>query len=388
MMSPTALRVVSSDARLVSLDGIRGLMTLFVLASHYFAEVPHGLPALAVGWIAVKVFFALSGFLVGRLILDKMDRANFVTVFFMRRMCRTLPVYFFCVILVYASLRLFDGAKWLHNDHIFPLWSYLTFTQNFFMVANNAIGQEWLGPTWTLTVEEHFYLLAPAIFLLVPRRHLLSVLVAGALLSVVFRAVLFANPSIPSLTHYVLLPGTSDALFAGLIAAVVYRTPNIDWPRYHTILGFAPIVLLAFVFVLRATGDETTYWFQVVGFLLMGVASAVYVLGCAVGMPEAKRMESRILCFFGRTSYSVYLTHVAVLGLMHGLLLGTKPDIGTPIQVLVTFAAIPVAILVGWIVTKLVEEPITAYGRTWTWSAEKRSKTVAECTVSGPVVVR
>jgi peptidoglycan/LPS O-acetylase OafA/YrhL len=63
-----------------------------------------------------------------------------------------------------------------------------------------------------------------------------------------------------------------------------------------------------------------------------------------------------------------------VLGLMHGLILGTKPDVATPSQWLVTVAALPVCTLVGWGMTRLIEEPITAYGRSWRWSPELRSK--------------
>ena len=50
----------------------------------------------------------------------------------------------------------------------FPLWSYLTFTQNFFMISTDSIGPRWLAPTWTLSVEEQFYIFAPLVFVLVP----------------------------------------------------------------------------------------------------------------------------------------------------------------------------------------------------------------------------
>ena len=72
------------------------------------------------------------------------------------------------------------------------------------------------------------------------------------------------------------------------------------------------------------------------------------------------------------------MTHLAVLGLMHGLLLGGRPDLATPAQWAVTLAALPVAVLAGWLGTKIVEEPITAYGRSWRWSKERRA-------VAGPM---
>ena len=96
--------------------------------------------------------------------------------------------------------------------------------------------------------------------------------------------------------------------------------------------------------------------FYILSNTTVSAACALYIMAVVRGAPEGKRLESRVLCFFGNTSYSIYLTHLAVLGLMHGLFLGTRPDIATASQVAVTFAALPVAALVGWVFTRLVEE--------------------------------
>jgi len=61
------------------------------------------------------------------------------------------------------------------------------------------------------------------------------------------------------------------------------------------------------------------------------------------------------------------LTHLTVLGLMHGLLLGRAPDIGSPVQILVTIAAMPITVAVGWLMTRTIEEPITQWGRRHKW---------------------
>lgn len=76
-----AAATAPAEPRIVALDGFRGAMTLLVLFSHYFGEVAHGVPGVSLGWVAVQAFFVLSGFLVGRLILEKQDRANFFVVF-------------------------------------------------------------------------------------------------------------------------------------------------------------------------------------------------------------------------------------------------------------------------------------------------------------------
>jgi peptidoglycan/LPS O-acetylase OafA/YrhL len=258
---------------------------------------------------------------------------------------------------------------------MFPLWSYLTFTQNFFMVATDSIGAHWLAPTWTLTVEEHFYLIGPALFFLVPRRHPLAVLAAAAALTALYRFAAFEYGLVPELACLILLPGVASGLLFGLMAAVLMKTDGIDWPRYDLALRIGPLVLLIVTGALKLIDGDTGQSFNVLSDATVSAACALYIMAVVRGAPEGKRLESRVLCFFGRTSYSVYLTHLAVLGLMHGLLLGSRPDVATWSQLGVTFAALPLVVLVGWAFTRLVEEPITRYGRSFKWSEARRERT-------------
>ena len=92
-------------------------------------------------------------------------------MFYARRVFRTLPIYFVCLLVNAVLLSVFSG-HWVDADGAFPIWSYFVFAQNFFMAASDGIGAHWLAPTWTLAVEEHFYLLVPALFFIVPRRRI------------------------------------------------------------------------------------------------------------------------------------------------------------------------------------------------------------------------
>ncbi len=367
-----ARAAAAAEPRNLALDGFRGLMTLFVLVSHYLGEVPHGQPVFAVGWIAVVAFFVLSGFLVGRLILEKQDRANFFVVFYMRRACRTLPVYFVCVIVVFAAIRLFSHAPWLDAPVEFPLWSYLTFTQNALIAMTGVNGAHWLAPTWTLAVEEQFYLVTPVLFFIVPRHRLPYVLGAGLVFSILYRAAAIQTGFVPDIAVAVLLPGVADTLICGLLAALLIKSNLVDFKRYDVAFRLAPLALIYLVIVPSLFDGPRHELLRVIGVPLIAIASAILMINLARGVPEASRLTSKVLCFFGRTSYTVYLTHLAVLGLMHGLILGGQPDIANPAQLAVTLAAMPVAILVGWLGTLLVEQPITAYGRSWTWSRARR----------------
>jgi peptidoglycan/LPS O-acetylase OafA/YrhL len=107
----------------------------------------------------VDLFFVLSGFLIGSILLDNREAANQFKVFYLRRFCRILPIYFVWIALFFVL------GKLLLNDWLFasryPAWSYPTFTQNFFMSNIGGFGAGWLAVTWSLAIEEQFYLTAP-----------------------------------------------------------------------------------------------------------------------------------------------------------------------------------------------------------------------------------
>ncbi len=367
---PGRLAPALTEPRVVCLDGLRGLMTILVVLSHYFGEVPHGVRVAMVGWIAVDMFFVLSGYLVGKLIIEKKHHANFLAVFYTRRACRTLPIYAVCVALNALMIALID-ASWTDADDRFPLWSYLTFTQNFFMARSGSIGAHWLSPTWTLAIEEHFYLVIPAAFLLVARRGLVKLLLAGALAAIAARAAIFASGAhAPEMAASVLLPTRADVLICGLLAAVAIKSDGVPWHRIKGALRVAPILLLVAAAMLDLVDDQAAYLFTVLGPTLTAVACAVFLLALVRNAPEAEHFRSSTLCFFGEISYAVYLIHLPVLGILHGVLLGGRPDIATASQWAVTAAALPVCGAIAFVLTRLVEQPLTAYGRSWRRSQE------------------
>jgi peptidoglycan/LPS O-acetylase OafA/YrhL len=255
-------------------------------------------------------------------------------------------------------------------DIRFPLWSYLSFNQNFFIISTNGIGAHWLAPTWTLAVEEHFYLVIPALIAFVPARRLVAVLLAVVTVAVLLRIAIYRFGLLPDMAALVLLPSRADILVWGILAAVAYKTRGIPWQLIQLPLRLAPIIMLAGTFGLKLLDNGS---FETIGPLLVAIGCAAFILSIVLGAPEAKRFHSPVLRFFGDNGYCLYLTHLPVLGLMHGFILGTRPDVATPSQWLVTLAALPVCTLVGWSMTKLIEEPLTGYGRSWRWSPELRS---------------
>ena len=107
---------------------------------------------------------------------------------------------------------------------------------------------------------------------------------------------------------------------------------------------------------------------DVIGPTIVALGWAAIILGIARRRPELGSFNSPTLQFFGNNGYCIYLTHLPVFGLMHGFILGATPDLQTPAQLAVCVASLPVCVLVGWGLTKLVEEPLTRKGRSWRWA--------------------
>jgi peptidoglycan/LPS O-acetylase OafA/YrhL len=322
-----------------------------------------------VGWIAVDVFFVLSGFLVGRLIIDKGDRENFLRVFYIRRVCRTFPIYFVCVLGAYALIS-WQSSTWNDMEHALPFWSYLTFTQNILFAATSSSGAHWISPTWTMAVEEQFYIVAPILMLLTPARRIAWVLLAIALSAAFFRltAISLEWPKYASLA---LLPARADTLALGLLAAVVFMRGWWQSERAMTAMRLSLPVLILATLALKLVGPANGLLFGSFGFFLMSLAAAIYVLIIARGAPERKSYDREWLNFFGHNSFAIYLTHMPILWMAHGWILDQKPSIETMSGVVVTIMCVPICIITSRLLTRFVEEPFTAFGRSFAWSPKR-----------------
>jgi peptidoglycan/LPS O-acetylase OafA/YrhL len=236
------------------------------------------------------------------------------------------------------------------------------------MLTRESVGLHWLAPSWTLALEEQFYIFAPLLFLLLPRRWWIAALSALCVFGLGLRAVGVFTGWL-GLVPLGFLPSSADVLCIGVLLAVLVQDNVIDWQRWSGLLRVSPIVfLLLAAGAARLDGGEVGPWFQVLDPPLIAIASALFILMLVKGAPEARRFQSPLLRFFGDISYSVYLTHLLVLSLMHGFILGTEPDTATVPQILVSIAALPASIAVGWAMTRLLEQPITAWGRSFRWN--------------------
>ncbi|MBE7209475.1 MAG: acyltransferase [Gluconacetobacter diazotrophicus] len=161
----------NARARAPGPDLVRSLAILCVLACHdgivmgsWWGWSPP-LHVQYLGFYGVALFFVLSGFLIGTVMLDLVDRDAPVSewgVFLVRRWLRTLPAYYAWLLLVLLPLARFGpyGVTWDEARRVLP--RFLSLTQNLWTGPVSG----WFAVTWSLTVEEWFYALFPALFLL------------------------------------------------------------------------------------------------------------------------------------------------------------------------------------------------------------------------------
>lgn len=341
-------------------------------------------------WSGVDLFFVLSGFLIGGILLDHRDCGNYFQVFYLRRVCRIFPAYFLWLTLFFFMAWLFLSAhppEWCSmlfqsGARSIPKWSYLLFLQNFGM-AGGLSAPLCLGPTWSLAVEEQFYLLLPfAIRFLAPRKPV-PVLIFLIALAPAFRTFLFMYH--PKVFAYVLLPSRADALLLGVLCAQLVRDhKSRRWLENHRVWLYFILSCLGLVIIyLTMSANARKEWQSVVSsfdvstfglsFIALFYACLLLIGVTAPTAAMSRVMRSRFLRHFGMIAYGMYLIHLTINDLCHGLIRGTEPgdvhDLGAAGVTVLAFVSTWFLAYVSW---TLFEKPIVSWSRSFEYLSSKR----------------
>jgi peptidoglycan/LPS O-acetylase OafA/YrhL len=327
-----------------ALDGVRGLAILLVLLYHQTLLGADG-AALAldrwflrfagVGWCGVDLFFVLSGFLITGILLDSRERPRYFRNFYLRRTVRIFPLYYavvFLSLVVIPNLpegvvpaRKLEGFGRIEGDDLW-YWFYLSN----FAVARAA---EWrhgiLDISWSLAIEEQFYLVWPALVLWLGRRglaRLCAFLLVGAL-AVRVGMFLAGAHFIPI---YVLTPARLDTLAAGALVATWVRGPagllGLVPPARRILAASLLLLLGAFVWQ-RGLDPSVDPWVYTLGFsVLTALFAALLVLALAArpGSVLFRVFSHPVMRTFGKYSYAIYLFHLPLRALLRDTVYG--PD--------------------------------------------------------------
>ncbi|MGY1642021.1 acyltransferase family protein [Geodermatophilus sp. SYSU D00703] len=339
-------RVVARFGYKPALDGLRGTAALIVFGSH---AVPGVLPG---GDLGLDLFFALSGYLITSLLLTEADSNGTIDLprFYGRRAVRLLPALLLLLAAVAVLTALTPtGPSWT------AVVSVLFYVGNWVRALGGELGT--LTHTWSLSVEEQFYLVWPLICLVVlavaarrgaeGARLLAWISAGGCALALLLRVLLVDGDTVR------IYNGTDtrmDFLLFGCLLSCLTRTVGVRRLARWMGRAFPAAALVAVAWLLFHGPGNDLVW--TAGYTVMAVSSAVVVGHVALrpGSRAGRALTLPAMVWLGKISYGFYLWHFPVLAFLRT---AHVPPVG--LVVLGLLLTVPVA----WASFRFVEAPIS-----------------------------
>lgn len=376
------MRELSRDlsGRIPELDGIRGLAIGMVLLWHYFVLPAVPAPGTALSytlvfgrltWTGVDLFFVLSGFLIGGILLDAREATNYFQVFYKRRFFRIVPIY--AAVLIAFPMLVFV-ARWTHHGDFtwltagaLPWYSYWTFTQNFWMTHAVGLGGSALAVTWSLAIEEQFYLTLPLLVRFLPGRRLFACVVGGIFLAPVVRITILHFWPNNWAAAFTLMPCRADALLLGVLATILLRDDGWTERLRQSRLFFGilfPVLLFGIAFFGLKGASHYSPLMQSVGYTwlaLFYVSVLLFALTRRNGLLSSA-LRNNSLGWLGTIAYGTYLLHQMIQGILFGYFWGNKPRIVGGYTLLTSLAALALTLIIAHMSWRFFEQPLIRFG--------------------------
>lgn len=284
------------------IDGLRTLAVVPVVLFHV------GFPTLPGGFVGVDVFFVISGYLITSVLLGDLERKQFsIARFYQRRILRLLPALFAVLVGVWIASSFLYFRPELESVG-WQILAAATFSSNFYFWQQDgyftatAEAQPLLH-TWSLAVEEQFYIIFPILMYLLfrfARRRISVVLLAATVVSFVgCVAITYVSES----TAFFMLPTRAWELGVGALLAVLgTKMVRGRWAHSLGIIGF---VLIAGPMLFYHEGSPAFPGWSAA----LPVVGAALLIGWGSGGMIGRLLSSGAMVYVGRISYSVYLWH-------------------------------------------------------------------------------
>ena len=361
----------TNTVRLPGLDLLRAAAIALVLMSHYRAFVSHA-PTFgaigSIGWAGVDLFFVLSGYLIGNQVLMPIARGEHFSlkVFFARRLLRTLPNYYVVLAMYLLVLLLFPQSAILGKSTP-SLWQLLTFTQNFGL----AYGQTFTH-SWSLCIEEQFYVVMPLTVLALARwarSARLAWCLLGAAVAVGIGARAYAwlahdQGAFAAEVYYSSFCRSDELLFGVAIAMLKNFHEGLFGRLLRHGNALLAVGLGSVTAVLICFSNElpSPFLASALGFSL--VAASFALLTCAALSANCLLNRVRIpgISSLALWSYAIYLAHKPIFMALRPWCERLGVNTEAPVCILAIMA---ISTFGGWVLFRLVETPFMSLRARW-----------------------
>jgi peptidoglycan/LPS O-acetylase OafA/YrhL len=362
----------SPDHRVLGLDGIRGLAALYVVVHHCWLLCFPGYPAntgpvwggwLIHGRLAVVAFITLSGFSLALAPARDGWRLGGALRFARRRARRILPAYWAALAVSLVLAGIAGSLPMSHPPTVRSAVVYGLLLQDFVTVpAPN-------GAFWSIAVEAGLYVVFP-LLLLLRRRTGAVVTLAAVCVPVIVAGLCWPgaiDPHKPAGYTWELAP-----LFAmGMIAAGAGRASRLPWARLSALAAVPVLAAVCWHGSVWAAGHY--FWID----LAAGPAIAMFLIAVSTGRPAGliRLLTAGPVMVLGRCSYSVYLMHVPVVGLISRFLVAPHAATGVAAFAMTVAVAVPASVLTAMLFAALFEHPFRT-GKTPAYESGRRRANV------------
>lgn len=349
------------ESRIRELDGLRAIAVLLVLAWHYIG-IPDGpeywlWKVFNVGRFGVDLFFVLSGYLIAGILLKNRESPTYFSSFYGRRALRIWPIYYLMCAASFIGWR-FQLSPTLFDTNGVGGWTYLFGLQNFGIAKAQNNGVYWLGGTWSLAIEEQFYLLFPLLVRHIAPQSLFRILMVPIILCPIGR--LIDSTLQDAYGWYVLPQFRADSLAIGALVAWwrLYREPS------------EAVRLLVSVWFKRTLMCLPLLW--LLGWHRWSVAFSHTLAEVFFGLTLFLVLENRgaarlaVLrnvpaAFFAKTSYAAYMIHHVVSYILFAV--AQEPRTLTTLSgIAITTAAFVLTYLICALSYRYFESPLIVFG--------------------------
>lgn len=296
-----------------NLDGLRAIAAFGVIICHFFSiertkSIPWFYGIAQQGNSGVSLFFVLSGFVITRILLQKVNQPKYFLNFYVRRALRIFPLYYLGLLVYIFMPLLLRSVE--HLPPVSALWYHFVYLQNFARTFN------WIhygpGHYWSLAVEEHFYLIWPAVIYVYrnkPLNNLLMVSIALILLAAGLRWLMFSKGMEINVFTFTRM----DQLSMGCILAIAERKKWLEVLKSRNIFLTMFIVGVLTVLLCNFLPELFLQVFKHFAYGFMFFSLIGYCITSSTKNILNRVLNSYLMQFLGKISYGLYVWHMLVL---------------------------------------------------------------------------